>query len=844
MIEYGINSILYGRLPGSWTLEEAALVKEFFREQRPEVPLILARRLWKYWESTCRDQPLFEADEDNVALLLHAQLYGEDVPTAGDGSQLGELLKKHRLLYEEPPFPPRLPWGPHAILSQEVVTGLDSPALHVWSSSISVGMPPQQILVIGTGLPEISQQVFSYAFVTSLRVRAVANDMVNIGVLQVEMPNYPETPPDIPFKIVGDGRLIMAPDAIQSAAEAMQDFYNFLTNLAQETGLVQVHDVLITDQKKLTEAYKAYARKASNNPERVILFTHENESASEDLAALTRYWQIGDDCSVLLLPLSADLLGIDDYKRLLEAYEAAVFYRSKMDIRIRRDYYKQEADRLTDEKLKFEEASDEERKIFWDRTVMLVEEFEFKLGITIKLAQPKEMLTELFYKHNAPILIEHHRLWERRMNTILSSLEVAEKSPDAPVRRFAVSRFFDAVMRGRVPDESQAAAAAFETWRSRIQPMLWFEWRQFLKRKNIQLHSISTPHTAFHTWLTPRSEGEIAQVVLSPFTLVDLHHSVGVFDAENHVMIVRDATDYSKPFVPSQETGQQRWERLLALADTPDTTDEMFAKALREELRQTPDELLQPILSELFESHKLKSAYSLVEDAEMEAQKSLEDHRETLHKIMQENLAHAIQKTTVPRRVHRALLAMRVMAYQTAREALPIQTDFGEWTARICLVRALVECRISGYPFQMLLPDVFYRRTLIAPPSIRSALNSAEDADRDFVEHWIENLEAHPDDLNKAIGQLLRGLPEGEKVCRPEEYAALLARSAIEAAYLARILEQATALLSEDSEIITHAFAKLGRALEEALLAKFTANAQGDLVDLVSVLTGERLPEL
>ena len=841
MIEYGINFILYGRSPSSWTSEEADLVKQFFHERRPEVPLILAKRLWKYWEFTCHDQPLFEADEDNVALLLHAQAYGEDVPTAGDGSQLGELLKKHRRLYEEPPFPPRLSWGPRAVLSQEVLAGLDSPVLHIWSSSNTAGMPPQQILVIGNGLPEISQQVFSNAFVTALRVHAVPNDMMNIGVLKVEMPNYPETPPDIPFKPIGDSRVTLTPDAVQSAAEAMQDLYNLLTDLAQETGLVQIHDFLVADQKKLTDAYKAYAQVASDNPERVILFKHENENAVENLVTLTRYWQIGDDCSVLLFPLSADLLEIDDYKQLLEAYEAATFHRSKMDIRIRRDYYKQEADRLTDEKLKFDEASAEERKIFWDQTVMLVEEFEFKLGITIKLALPKEMLTDLFYKHNAPTLIEHHRRWEQRMENILRSLEIAEKSPDAPVRRFAVSRFFDAVMRGRVPDESQAAAAAFEAWRARLQPLLWFEWRQFLKRKDIPLTSISTPHTAFHTWLTPRSEGEIAQVVLSPFSLVDLHRSVGVFDAENHVMIVRDATDYTKLFAPSQETGQQRWERLLALADNPDTTDEMFAKALREELRQAPGELLQPILVELFESHKIKMAYSAVEEAELEAQRAQEAHRETVHRIMLEKLARSIYKTDVARRIYHALLAMRVMAYQTAREALPIEKDFGQWTVRVCLVRALVECRISGYPFQELLPDVFHRRISIAPASIRSALDHAENADRNYVENWIENLEAHRDDVSKAVGQLLRGLPEGEKVCNPEEYAALLARSAIEASRLARVLEQATTLLSDDHELITHAFAKLGQALEEALLADFTTSTQDDLVDLVEVLTGERI---
>jgi hypothetical protein len=272
-------------------------------------------------------------------------------------------------------------------------------------------------------------------------------------------------------------------------------------------------------------------------------------------------------------------------------------------------------------------------------------------------------------------------------------------------------------------------------------------------------------------------------------------------------------------------------------------TDEAFAQALREELRQNPGELLPPILTELFESHKSKTAYSVLQDAEQEVQVAYETHKKTIQKLMQEKLAIAIHKTDVTRKIHHALRAIGVMAYQTAREALPIEKDFGQWTARVCLIRALVECRVYGYLPQEFLPDAFHRRRLITPISLQSALDQAESADPDFVKDWIENLHQHPDDFNRAVGQLLRGLPEGEKVCTAEEYAILMARSAIEAARLARELEQATDLLSDDHEMITHAFAKLGQALEDALLADFAASSQGDLIDLIEVLTGARLPK-
>ncbi|HEY1349565.1 MAG TPA: hypothetical protein VGF67_08085 [Ktedonobacteraceae bacterium] len=842
MSESGINALLYGRLPANWTEEEAGRIKQLFLETRPEVSAILARRLWRYWQFAAPDQPLFAQDEDNVALLLHAQAYGEHIPAAGDGSRLGELLQHYRHLYEEPLFPPRLSWGPRAILSSEILAGLDSPVLHVWCASQGEGQPPQQILVIGTGLPEISQPVFSNALLTALRVHAVANDMLNIGVLLVEMPAYPETPLDIPFDVLGGGRQTLLPDAVQSAAQAMQDFANVLADLARETGLVQIHEVLVTEQTRLTDAYKASARQVSKDPERVLLLQHAG--ADQDLVTLIRYWQLGEECALLLFPLSADLLETRDYRLLLEAYEAATLARSKMDIRIRRDHNRQEAERLEAEKRKFDEASDEERALFWEKTVLLTEEFHQKLGITIQLPHPKEMPTELFFKKNVPHLITEHRLWEKRMEGILQSLQEAEERPDAPLRRFAASRFFDALMCGKVPNESQGTLAAFAIWQTRLRPLLWFEWRHLLRQKGIAPDALSTPHTAFHTWLTPRSQGEIAQVVLSPFTLVDQQRSVGLFDAHNRVMVVRDATDHARPFATKGQTGQQRWERLLALAKDPETTEQGFALALREELRQMPEELLPLLLVELCESRQITQAYSLLEEAAAETQQAVDTHRETARRLILEKLAHALYKTDATRRIYRALLALRVMAYQTARQALPIEKDAGQWTARICLVRALVECRIHNYPFQEFLPDAFYRRPLITPASIRAALDQAESADSGFVHFWIENLQEHPDDINKAVGLLLRGLPEGEKVCTSEEYAALMARSAIEAAHLARELEEATALLSDDHEVVVDAFARLGQALEQALLADFAVSPQGDLVDLIEVLSGVRLPRL
>lgn len=820
MFDEDIDFILNDRYPPSWSPDEARRIKELFCQLRPVVPATIVKALWQYWYATNREQPLFEDPGDNVALLLHARAYGEQVPSTEDDNFLGKLLKEHRALFAAPALP-LLKWGPRAILSQNALAGLTSPIFHVWVFTKEAAV--QQILIIGQGLPEIRQQVLANVFTTSLRVHAVANDIMNIGVLRVEFPGYSQTPLDIPFNVLGDSPALLSPDAKTTALEAIQELHSFLLTLAERTGLVQIHEVKTTDQMALTNTYKTYAKQAAVE-DKAFLYRKKRQGDESDLVTLVPYWQIARSPLVLALSLSTDLLKTDSYGQLFEAYQAATFHRVMMDIGIRREHYRHEAERLETEKKSFDEATPRERDEIWGKTVLLVQEFKYELGITIKLAQPKEIPTEIFFKNNVPSLIKHYRDWEKRMENILRSLVKSKERPDAPVYRFAACRFLDAALRDQRPDESQAALAAFETWCAQVQPLLWFEWCNHLEQLGIDKKHIFTPHTIFHsTFSLTEDEMDTAEVMISPYTLVDQYRSVGLFDPELGAMAVHDETDYALPFSPTPQSVEEHWNHLVNLANQPDDTGKAFADALRESLRQAPSAMMKRILEELFESHQV---------GEMLSDKKVKPDEEML-----KTLAMAMKKTAINRGIKHANIGMSVMAFQTARRALSQLLEYHpEWAVRIWLTRAIVECLANRLPFQEILPAIYHGAGWSAHSDIRTSIEQADAADHQYVEKWIEAVETNP---AVAIGRLSRGLPQAEQELQLSEYAALLARGAIESARLARELEQATASLAEEHEVTTTAFAKLGWALEEALLADLVGGLEGDLIELVKDLTTE-----
>lgn len=845
MLEDDISSILR-ESPRIWTVAEGEQVKQYFREQRPAVSAELAKALWRYWRDRYPTEALFKPEndaravEDNLALLLHARAYGEDIPETGD-SIFAQYWNEYKNLYEVPEGLSRLNWGPRAALAQEVLVGLDAPIMHVWA--FVQGKKLQQLLIVGEGLPEIRRLVSLEAFRTSLHVHGVANDILNIGVLRIELPGSPVTPWITPVPIIGDLKNPLPPREAQTAEIALIEMLAFLKSLERNSGLVRVHQVQINTQTALTNTLNQLTQDAARNREQAFLWKNSDAQELRDLVTLIPYWQITRAARVLNLAFSMDLLEkIAPYKQLQEKYQYATAQRILIDLDERRDYFKREIERLEAEKKDFEEADPLQRNRIWGKTIKLTFRFDDELALNVKLVEPEEMPIEQFFHTNLPALIKRFTIWKERIERNIQSIQEAYNRDDAPVRRFAASRFLDAAMRGRTPDESKAIQAAFEEWRELVQPLLRFEWRCFLQREGIDEQQVFTHHTFFHTWSTTTR----AHLIMSPFTLFDRDRSIAVFDQTHKVVEVRDATDYKKDFLSgaasATKSPDQNWQDLKALAGQDKAAKEDFAAALRKSLQQAPLEITERILETLVASN-LVDQLAVDFDARTQSDGDMLEPfviGKLQRRELEDHLKSAREKTKVSRAILQAFMAMPVMAFQTARQALDISVRDHRLQAQLHIVRAILECLVKGELYEQALPEIFENRRLFPPPEIQSALDDARDADEEFVSGWIVQL-AREETRKGAPAYLLDGLPKTRDVCSPAEYAALLARSATEAVRMAHELEQAALTLAEDEEYVSTVFAKLGWVLEDMVLPDYGSAPHGELINLIEVLSGEEL---
>jgi hypothetical protein len=660
--------------------------------------------------------------------------------------------------------------------------------------------------------------------------------------LRVELPGEPVTPLNFPFDIIGDRKQPLSPQAAASAEAVLGKLLEFLQTVEQDTGLVQVHRAKAQDQTAISKAIQKFAGEARKYLKQVFFLANKKEdTAGLELVTFVPYLPTKGPAIALNMAVNADLLQTPTYERLWHTYQFATITRFLMDINARHDYYKRQAEQLNAQKKHYEESTPAERKAIWGGSVELNERFDFALGITIKLLVPEEMPMDLYFKNAVPNLIEQYRDWQKRMQDILLSVKITVERPDAPIRRFAASRFFDAAIRSRVPDESRAARDAFEAWREQVQEMLWFEWRSQLEREGFTVEDVFTPHTFLHTYLSPTRDGRgIGRLVISPFTLFDQKRSVAFFDSQRKVSIVRDATDFAKPL--SKESLSimsgcidKEWKNLEASVQDPHTTQQMFTSELYKMLQTSPPETITRIFQKLFVSQK----------SQQPGQSPAASPKLSEREQMEKALEAAKDKTELSREIGHAFAAINIQAFQTARESLRRLEGHPAWAARVYLMEAVVECLIEERPLETLL-DIHHASLSRFSSPVQVAMTRAMDADEKYVTEWLHQLETDLEDARigksslKAIGQLLHGLHQTRQDITSTESAALLARGAIESTRLARELDENVSTLAEEHEATATAFAKIGRTLEKMLLAEYAGASQDELVELIAILTGKQ----
>lgn len=786
-----------------WSPDEA---KRLFVEQRPAVSKDVAIRLWRYWDHRGPDAALFDDPEQDVALLLHARAYGARVPDPGDAGYCGALLADRSELFA-PLMPNRVPWGPRAVLADEVRCALDSPIMDAWV--FKDGPTLRQVLIVGEGLPEVRQHVMPAAFFTSLSAGGEPTDCVNVGVVRIQAVDGAAADPLLPFPFVGLRGAPLRGDAADAARAALDELVLLLRRFERETGLVQVTEAALESQQDVARALRSHAAKASTGP--ALLWA---PAQAEELVGTVPYHRIAQrDGGVLALELSAELLATQSFGNLLDEYRYATIERVRIDALVRRDHHWRASQQITREQRDYARSKRAGDLRDYDETVLLTHRHDGELGIDIRLAEPEEVSTERYYEDVVPGLVESHQRWFRRMDQIVASIAAAADRRDNPVLGLAAARFLDAAVRDREPDDSPASTAAFARWAKEAAPMLRFEWRSFLRKAQIDPGDVMTPHTFFHARQITAAEGQ-DRLAMSPLTIVDRMRSVVLLDARRRVVVVRDPTDDAQP---AQRTADADWVNLVASARQAGRSIDEFAHAFAESLRAAPAEVVERTLETLSERP---------EDAQAELDE------------LTRQLAGAFARTALPRALTRASAGLSVGAFQTARGCLAALFEDEEHAVRAALFGAIVECLVAGRDVTEL--SAVARGDAIGSTEIDDCLERARQLDRAYAGAWLDDVEELG--LNRSARRLFLGLPPERERCDRGQLAALESRRAAESARLARRLEQAAATLSDQGEPQDGAFIKLGGALDELVLAEFAGGLRDEAWELLAVTTGREPP--
>ena len=813
--------------------EEVEEKKQEFISTRPKVTEKLVKILWSIWRLRDIDDSFFGDKINDLALVLHAQAYGEQIPKRGSDNYIGRLLKEKSKEFSPISFPV-LTLGPRATLSGEVVTSFDSHILHAWI--FKEGKMARRVLIIGKGIPEIYLKVYTLSVHAAIRIFGGAKDMMGIGALSIELPGYARVPLDIPFNVFGDKSIPLEGDAAQTAEQVMGEFVGNLRKIAQETGMLQIHEVERQEAENLFLQLYAYAER--DLQEEVIIWApgakKEQREQALSTVSMEPYWYLGEKRKPLNLEFSSELLSTRSCMQLIESFWMASVYKWLMDVQIRKEFYDKEKKTLEESLKRWNELENDEdqRLAIWGPTQEINSEFDFGTGIVIPLLETEFITTEEYFLQNVPKLIKSYDTWKKRMEQIEESIHSAYERKDAPMMRFAVSRYIDAVLRQRKPEKGDLVEAAFERWRKEIEPVLCFEWKQKIKELGVDSQRIFTSHTIFQTFFT-MNDG----FILQPYSIFDSRHSIAVFDEENTVSIVIDPSDYPEwKSIPEQQSAEKEEDlsfqiaMLDNLAEDPETDFAQFYNSLEKIFQENPKEVTQHILKRLTESIYENSHSARATETER----------------IDQLLASSMKANLLRRSFHMARVAAVSGALVTARqhlEAINLSTLETKMIARLHLLQVFVEWSCSDSleegdeEFATYVKRLFHSGTFDHSNKAQVSLEKAINAHSEYVENWIKKLDDWKTEA--AIGDLFRTLPKIADNCSIQAQATLVAMQAAEVMYLARKIKGAYLKVPEVREALTNVLVRTGLELESALLPEYASTSGRLIQEMFALLTGQ-----
>jgi hypothetical protein len=777
-----------------WTPDYTEAAMEEFGASRPTVSRKLVLGLWQYWLDTGAER-LFRHADDDVALIQHARAYGAHIPSTFNG-----LLREHAGLFG-PLFPEPLVWGPRANLTLSGGSAPDSRIMSVWVYRDHG--EPSGVLIIGDGLPELREQLLPEAFLTSLTIGTLDSDLVGAGAIRLELPLAGRPQLTLPLLPLGAHPGFLPGEVPRTAREALRRFVRDLRQIADRTGLLQLHQIEVSGVQDL---YAQLSERARSGSRPVLWVPPEAE-----VAALMPRFLIPSG-QVLRLRLSGDLLTTAEYSRLEKLYRRRTIDQIKADLMLGRDNHVKEAERLDHQHEAYKDTPLENRAEMWGGTVLVSHMFDHDADVSIRYAYPKTIDADDFYLRVVPVVAGRRRTIAEYYDAVVDSLDAADASPDAPIRRLAAGRFLDAAVRHRGLDGSPALVAAFAAWSDQVRPMLALEWRRTLRQAGIAVEDAFSASTIMHTVQGRGTHG--MELMMIPHTVIQPGRSAVLFDPERAVMVVRDAASDARA-AASRISAAEIEERWSALEEAAAGDQTEFDAALLAALRDAPQDIVARMLRTLTTSPVDPQPL-----ADLEGQ-----------------LPEAQRRFRVARLLHAAATTMGNGATQTARAALRELRDAPvPLRVRAALLEAVLEFFEAGGNPKTDAQNIASGYGAGANQRVLDATRRASATDEEFTMQWMSLLGKV--ELSSAAGRLLFKLPSlSESLGDGRMLAAYLSRMGVESARLARMVQQAANSLSEDGEPHELALAKLGRALEETFTDEFVGGSRDTAVELMAILT-------
>jgi len=798
-----------------WNAADVQAAKELFLADGPAARKGPAALLWQYWSATGPGVSLFDDPERDLALLLHARAYGVTDVGEGDLSPFGDLFRERRGEYA--PLTPQAPvFGARTNLSLTMCAALDSPIMDVWV--YEENSAPSLVLIFGTGLPQIRERIIADAFMTSVQLGTFDSDMVGTGIIRIESGSAARPPRRVPMRVVGRAGPLLPPPS--TAGHVLQGFVARLRQLAGSTGLIRFHVADDAAHARVLAAIDDRINRAPGEPP-MMWAPGAGDDRPEAAPVLMPVLTLPQG-RTLELPLSMDLLSEPAYQALAQEYQGATLDRMVDDAQTRYAYHAAETKRLRDDHEAYKATPVRDRVAMWGAKVTVSYFFDFDAHRAIRLPFPEDIDAEPFYLIHVPKQAERHEQAATSMQQILDDVRAATASPEAPIPSLIAGSLLDAAMRGRRPVGTQAFAMAFDAWADRVRPMLCFEWRRALRAQGIDPGHVFTSHGVVRTYFA--QDGETLLQV--PFTVMDQQHSAALFDLDHRVVVIRDPSDCAAeaPAVSPPEA-DEGWAGFVSLAERRDVALTDFEAEFMARMRAAPVETITRSLEILSGQGMDQLAAATAEVANIEGM-----------------VGAAQAELAVSYGMRHAWTALGVAAFHTVHTQLAALRDSpGRLGAQVALTEAVAVYLISFAGDKDAAYRCFSRPEASGlQPRFEAAVRRAKQRDRAYTEEWIGLLDPRKKlDFGRVMGRLQLDLPGPETLPDRQQRAVLLARTGAEAARLARQLEHAAEELSDSGESFAAAFAKLGLALEDVLLADFAGGSRIGAIGLLQILTGQ-----